>query len=301
MKPLQLLEEIRREVKFPRHGWASDTDHCIYLVFPILRATWELSPFELAFRRPTSSIPFSLFRDSLRMGYFQSMLFRILQVLGGIARAERLILSDANRNGAPIEEYGLVLEAKQLLPIWLDCFYFYFRILADRLTVALAPLVSTTPMSIFRKYRELLKEAESPSKDWHSKVNTDHFLRAIRENSDWYRNLVGPVYDTGRNKKGVRDSIAHSLADTEIIEGLGPSGKKIIQVRFCVTGDSDSGVIVPDIDILSTVTSVIRGFCDCLSSLPAEIWQERNFSVTDLAFRAEDNWPAVTRFFPSLP
>lgn len=134
MKSENLLSDLKQNVEFPRHGWAVDDDNCIYLLFPILRAVWEI---QQGFIEGTLTTPLKV-RDFDRMGGFQGLLFkRMIPILGKIARAEELILSGADRNGAPIEEWMPVKEAEDYLPIWVECFYIYFKVLADYLVVAL--------------------------------------------------------------------------------------------------------------------------------------------------------------------
>lgn len=287
MKPDEVLGNLRHETRFPCHGWAKDADNCIYLVFPFLRAIWERS-------ESSPSVPLAV-RDFVRMGYFQRCLFRILQVLGKIARSEELILSGEDREGAPMEDYLPVLEAEESLPIWIDCFYIYFRLLADRLTVALAPLVSRAPRSFPAQYKTLLDTANAgplPS-EWKLKVNADRFQRAISENSEWYYMLVG---EKGATKKGIRDTVMHRLVEQVVVKEIDDDRSK--GIRVCFEGVEKD---VPDIDILSSIPKVIKSFCEVLSALPSEVWEDQNFHIADLTFRAPGGtWLAVTRFFPRV-
>ena len=290
MKPEELLAQIKSRKSFPSHGWATDSDNCIYLVFPILRAIWELS-------ETPSSVPLNVI-DFVNMSYFQRSFSRILQVAGKIARAEELLLSGAARNGVSVEEWAPVAEAEEMLPIWVECFYMYFRVMADRLAVALGPLVlaGKAHASFPTEYKTLLKYAEAGDvpREWKMKVDASTFFRAIKDNRKWYQMLVGPI---NGKKKGIRDTIIHRLVQSIVVTEI---DEKDTPKKICVRFERAKSDI-PDIDILSGISDVISSFCDCLSALPNELWQQREFHVADLTFRAPGgSWPAATRFFPKL-
>lgn len=135
---------------------------------------------------------------------------------------------------------------------------------------------------------------------WNLKVEAEEFLTAVRENSDWYIQVAWRIDKPEKNEpkeKGARDTILHRLIRTEVLRvGVDRWRPEGIEVRFSAH-DED----VPNIDILKEIPKIIEGFCNFLSTLPKELWQDQNFHLADLTFRAPEGvWPAVTRFCPRV-
>lgn len=285
MKPEEVLYRLNHECKFPNHGWIADSDNCVYLVFPILRAlgiTVEGTP-----KFPA--------RTEFRMRFFE-LLFRekILLILGQIARAEKTLLRYPSLDGLPAEDAQKVDYAQKFLPIWVDSIYIYFRMLADRLASALVPLVSKSGRQIPSQYDKLLKKSEDQAiNNYEWKVNGDTFMSAIRENSSWFSILTSPQ----GGGKGIRDAILHRLADTAVIREVDPKGHTR---RVMLNFQSIESDVPTEIDILSTITEIIEGFCKFLSGLPLDLWEEKQFNMLDINYRSNGEWIPVQTFFPRL-
>ncbi len=283
MKREEILKKLTADVQFPRHGWIEDDNRSVYLVFPILRATYE--------RAEASPEAPLLVRDFVRMGHFQRLLFKIIVVLTEINRAEQLLLSDKDKDGASIEEFVPVLHAQELLPIWIDCFYIYFRMLADRLTVALGSLASKAPRSFPERYKVLWNDAISDKvPDYKWKIDGNAFMLNVKQHSDWYKALVGM-----ESEKGIRDRIIHTLTEPQVIRVL-DKDSRTRKIEVHLEGDA----IVPKTDLLLSISNVLEGFCKFLSLLPREIWQERKFMMRDLCMTETVTSPTVKRFFPII-
>ncbi len=290
MDHAEFLTEIRQRAPFPRHGWAKGQDACLYLVFPILRATaiWKQTGRALSVR------------ELDRMSYFHGAFKRILYVLEEITHAEDLIRSGGDRPGTKPEEYGPVDHANVMLPIWVEYFYIYFKHVAYRLTAALRPLVSNSPGTFPHEYKNLLKEARKGAfpTQWNIKVHQETLLNAIRNHSDWYCFVADDPTDPG--KKGIRELLIHKLVESVPQYEIG-SDQRVKRIQIHLREPRGTTEVRHDVDIFSAVPDVISSFCDFLSALPPDLWQEETYQVGDITYRATGgDWPTITRFFPSV-
>lgn len=283
-----LIARVQQDARFPAHGWLVGADGSVYLVFPIFRAIND---------RPWLAEPTPLSVDAVhRMSYFKRTFWKILVVLGEIARAERVLLSDAKREGAPVEEWAPWVEAHEKMPIWIDSLFRYFKVLANRLSVVLGPLVCAAPGCFPDQYKTLLATAQTDSvpKEWKAKIDADGVLAAIRDNSGWYRTAE----DTGKpGTEDIRDAIEHRLAEPCVGQEVDQAGKVLRIVVSFEGAERD----VPKNDLFAGVPGIIEGLCDLLSALPGQLWAPPGFQHGDLFLRATDDaFPGIKRFFPSL-
>jgi hypothetical protein len=110
-------------------------------VFPFIRAAWQRAPLDApppAGKHPLRS------KERQKLGYFQKHFWRVVKSLDQIAADEATLLR-ARPDGGSLDELVEQLSAHDTLPMWLDLFYVYFRMLADRFCVTPGYLTSTQP------------------------------------------------------------------------------------------------------------------------------------------------------------
>ncbi len=121
----QIARALNSAIDFARHGVASCKNGSAVLIFPFLRAIWELQQHNEQLQRERKI----KYRDVRYTGYFQDRWFRTLYVLNKITSLERTLGG---------EHKGFCwIDAHEELPCWLDLFFFYTPMLMDSMTVAL--------------------------------------------------------------------------------------------------------------------------------------------------------------------
>ncbi len=262
------------------HGIVREQDGSAALVFPFLRAIWELWQHNKEAIRQRKL----KFRDARYVGYFQDRWFRLLQVLNKIISLENIILGDQRTS----QEWSI---AYQEFPFWLDLFFFYAPMLADALTVSLGQLLSDAPDSFPREAKRLFGNSSWIAK---CKLRCDErdLLTAISQNRDWFLRLRP---DEG---KGIRDSIVHRLCKWQVTTIHGRS-EIDWQEKIRVELEGVAADISPD-EALDTISSVMTGLCSFLSALPLETWLRHEFEARDFITSATGNGIGG-RFLPTLP
>lgn len=278
----QISESLNDTEQFPWHGVARCSDGSVALVFPFLRATWELLQHNQELERARIIKAGDFFVAS----YFQDRWVRVCKVINKLAQLEIMILSD--------QHHLKSLDANQELPYWLDLFHLYFPMLLDATVVALGQIISDAPSSFPREFKSLFKEGLNID-GMKLRCAEKDFLEMIKRNRSWY-DQIRP-----KKEKSVRDSIVHRLSKwqitthTEINESSNIVLNKTLKAHLQGEGSDISSE-----DSLNNTKRFLIGFCSFLSSLPSETWISNKFDRRDLK-TADDENDIGGRFLPLLP
>jgi len=265
------------QASFPQHGIVRLQEGGAALVFPFLRATWELRQHnEEASRGRKIKV-----RDVRAVGYFQHQWSRVLFVLNKIS-----VLENTLRGYDRSFEW---IAAHQELPCWLDLFFVYSRMLADALTVSLGRLLSEAPNSFPRDAKHLFRDHSWLPK-CKLRCDNDALLTAVRQHGEWF-DQISPTIG-----KGIRDSLVHRLCKWRVVFALGNDDlPTAIQAEL----EGLSADLAPD-EGIALIGTIMTGMCSFLSALPAETWLNRQFIGHDLMTSASGRGLGA-RFLPALP
>ena len=273
----QIVQALNETTAFPWHGVARCSDGSAVLIFPFLRATWELHDHNRQLSRDRSI----KWKDAFVIGHFQDRWFRVLYVVNKITSLEGTI-TESDRGFDWID-------AHQELPLWLDLFHFYFPMLLDAMVVALGLIICDAPESFPRQFKTLFRE-DMEFSDAKLRCDEEAFRSALSNSRDWYKK-IRPM-----DGKNIRDSIAHRLSKWQVTTQRGVPGDSQI-VRAQLQGqDSD----ISHEDGLKSAEERLSGLCAFLSALPSETWIRTQFEGRDL-ITAEGIRDVGGRFLPELP
>jgi hypothetical protein len=220
-------------------------------------------------------------KELSKMGYFQRHFWKVMTVLDHIAADETVLVRGAEDQLAERSpEYGAAMGT---LPVWLDLFYVYFRILADRFCVELGNLASEQPGGWPRNFRKLVN-ADAATLRRLKAADAETLAQALRANREWFDHL------TSEGHRGARDAIVHLLADPVVQVRTEDGVRSVAVLRETPRGYEER-------DLLALVSEVVTGLCSMLGALPADLWNRERFEGRDLV-RSDGPWPAVERFFP---
>jgi len=273
----QIAKSLNDNDLFPWHGVAQCSDGTAVLIFPFLRAIWELQQHNQKLERDLKL----KWRDAFIVGHFQDRWFRALEVINKLTQLEATMLSENHDANWSI--------AHRELPLWLDLFHFYVPMLLDATVVALGLIISDSPSSFPRRFKVLFKE-ELNLDGMKLRCKDDEFIEMINKNREWH-DQIWPS-----NGKSIRDSIVHRLSKWQITTrtGFDESAAKIVNAKL-QGEDSD---ISPE-DGLIEISRILAGYCSFLSSLPSEVWISNAFDGRDL-ITAGDAKYIGGRFLPTL-
>lgn len=276
----QTLDRLQKSGRFPAHGWVTGPKGETCLVFPILRC----------FRTFEEGVTI---KEARIRGFFREMFLRILTVLRHITDTEAAVRGQWPEDGTSIEEYAKWREAFDLLPMYVELFFGYFRLLADRFTIAIAPTVSRSPQSFPKEYKALLKAARNGVPlEWGWNGDPAAFLHAVQTHAEWFELLVGPI---GECPKGIRDTLNHRLvAISNALIGDHPRDS-FVSLHFDGIGSD-----IPRVELLSAVGAVTSSFSRFLSAMPADLWRPQNYERGDFAMIWNSEVKSITSRFPQI-
>lgn len=271
---------LNAKTRFPNHGIIKRKCGSKVLVFPFLRATWEVALANQPGTRAT-------LRDQLDLSVFQDRWNKVILVLNKITKLENVILgfdSDEAEPGVRPEKHWEYVNAWSELPCWIDLFFVYTRLLADATAVALSFLVCNAPRSFPKDAKRLFLNS-----NWmrHCKmrVNANVLEEAIKEHREWFSLICSQD-----SNKSLRDSIVHRMSRWQVYVAHG-------DMRGMLLGTNTD---LPRDDPFASIETIMRGFFSFLSALPPESWLAREFKTSDLVF-GDSRSTMGGRFLPVLP
>jgi hypothetical protein len=282
----EVLSQLNQQAQFPKHGWARGANGGTYFVFPFIRAIWDWSETEAAKRLPV--------REQYKPYYFNDIFSKLRKVIEEIERLEALALRNMDLTNGSIDSILSLSYAQDHLPIWIDMFYIYTRILAERMMAPLRLIATNEPKSFPHEFKSLLKQASKGNIpiEWDMKGNNSEWTNVFNNKVEWYRVLRRDEYGKG----GLRDTLVHDLVTQVVMTSWNDDGTKGISVKFESANNN-----APDVDLFSNIRTIIEGLCEFLSSLPSEVWTNRTFQPRDLIIHVPaQDYPALTRFFPQI-
>lgn len=271
----EIARRLNLVAPFPQHGIVRWGDDRAALVFPFLRATWELAEHNATLTRKRRI----KIRDEIVAFNFQHRWFRVLYVMNRIAR----LTSAIEREEDVLNRFGELNE----LPYWLDIFFVYARVLADSIGACLGRILSDKPGSFPLDAKKLVRE-ESWITHAALRCSPDELRLALTKGAAWL-DLISP-----NTRKGIRDSIVHRFSQWQVYVSQNKGASRIAQAQlFGVDTDiaKDEG--------LSTIAGIASGMCAFLSALPMETWIRREFDGRDIIVSVDGSGLAA-RFIPEI-
>jgi hypothetical protein len=282
-----LIDALNRRAAFPRHGTLIDREGHTHLVFPVEQATSSVLV-------PRRDAPPSLAGTGwLRVAAFRQTLFKVLVILDELAAHERAILMAPPLDDGPPEIWTEAIAAQQRMGLSVEIFFIFFRMLADRLALALSYVVLDEPTSGWTDYPRLLKSAASA--DRRLVLPDDEaaaFYAAVLEHRGWFELLRKP----GGGGKGIRDAILHRPIATQLSMEVADTGETTRLTMTLMSASND----VPTIDVFAAVSEVVGGLSRLLSALPCALWSRRAFILRDLTVTYPKPTPHGLQYFPVL-
>jgi len=273
-----IARALNEVIAFPWHGVARCSDGSSVLIFPFLRATWELHNHnqELARDRRIK------WKDTFVSGHFQDRWFRVFYVINKITQLETSVTKSAR-------DFEW-LDAHQEFPLWLDLFHFYMPMLLDAMVVALGLIISDAPESFPSRFKTLFKEDIDFAA---SKLRCkEEALRTTLSRSRGWHDMIRPPAG-----KSIRDSILHRLCKWQVTAqgSVDPDADQIVRAQL----QGENSDLSPE-DGLREAGEFLSGLCAFLSELPPETWIRRQFEGRDLIM-AEEPHHIGGHFLPMLP
>jgi hypothetical protein len=251
---------LNSRLDFPRHGIVRLAEGGEVLVFPFLRATWELWQHNKESSRQRKV----KVADSRAVGYFQERWFRVLYVLRKITSIEKMLQSE----GRGFEW----IDAHKELPCWLDLYFFYLHMLADAMVVSIGRLLSDAPESFPQEAKNFFRE-DAWAQGSKLRCDAEGLLATVARHRGWF-DLIRPP-----EGKGIRDSLVHRLCRWQVV--LCGEGEVDWPKTVQATLEGVASDIAPE-EGLDAIEKTMSGLCDFLSALPGETWLNTAFEAQDL-------------------
>ena len=194
-----------QRARYPKHGWAMNSQGYRLLWFPLMRLTKNIRTFRKA-KGITSRMSV---RDQQERDPFYETLRNHAVALRELHQVTRLACdhpidtSDAELPEAPMARH----RAFEITPLLSDLALVYLRRLADRITICTRPVLFEHYKSAPREFKNLIEAVGTTSlADLRPICDAEELQEVIRKHSDWFDELRG-ISPAG--KKGVRDAREH--------------------------------------------------------------------------------------------
>ena len=244
--------------RFPRHGWARNTEGIKLLWLPIQR------PMQIAHTiRHDKGVVEHKVPGSGKDVYAFS---QIAQKLGMALRE----LHNLERRGRDIplstdtESVAFGFEVGEKVPLYMDLAFIYLRRLADFMTMAIRPVLFESIRSAPQTFKGLQALVNNQTKINALKpiCNSDLLQQALNDHSAWFDSLTAK---TGGGK-GIRDAMEHRVSYVTAIRqhGHGPP-----QVRAFL--QSSAGDVDVHVNLMSTLREIVADLCDLWTGLHASV------------------------------
>jgi hypothetical protein len=276
--------------KYPRHGWARNSQGFRLLWLPIL---WPIRfPENVRKKKGISQLPgFSIFRAT---GLYD-VIRQLLVTLREIKSLERAIVSESLTDSEGMQR---TFRERELLPIYVEAALSYLRRFADRFAIGAGPLLFGNYKSVSSKFRELRKDIRNPTKMAKAQPLCDlNLLRAAFDHhSGWFDILATERDSKVRREGGLRDALEHEGAFTylgmqHLIDG---------RQRFLVSLAAYSiGRPTWREDLLSTLRHVVDEICSLCCDIHISVGIDGSYHGHDCMLVSGDD-EDVTGFWPEI-
>jgi hypothetical protein len=235
--------------RFPRHGWAQNSQGVKLLWLPIIR----LFRSAQVIRNEKGVKPLED-RDLLDIEPFCKTTHKLALTLREIHELIRKSPGPPSTHGNP-EDWRQFQKVHDMLPLYLDLAYVYLRRLADHLTIASRFVLFEHYKSAPREFKELIAFTANQEKISHVVPICDLSLLecTLAEYSSWFDFLTQRATENGRTKKGIRDAMEHRPATVEI---LYDEGNEPVIFLFSRSRDVDSGQ-----ELIMTLRGIVSERC----------------------------------------
>jgi hypothetical protein len=280
------FDSVEKASKYPRHGWARNSQGVKLLWFPVLSLvrstnTVRQGKGDLALP-PDKARAWLPFYDGIR---------NLMIVLREISLLVRVPVSF--RPDDP-EGRERAWRAAELVPVHVDSAYLQLRRLADRLVVAVRPVLFAKSGEVspeFRKLRNVIQD--DCSMDRLKPICDTKLLRdAFDKHSSWFDILS---HEEGGHK-GIRDALEHTgVRMSSHLQQVGDEPTKFL----LSLGPS------PDVDnrwrdnLLSTLSHVIDGLCNLCSDIHSSVGVGTAYDQGDYVFLPGEDGD-ITKFWPEI-
>lgn len=249
---------VKQLKKFPRHGWAINSQGHKLLWFPIVRHIFNATKINpnmsggqfyelLAFEHSLQKLTLSL-RELHKSK-------RIAVLEGGIV--DTTGLADAS----DVDKFNKAIEASQLVPLYVDLAYVYLRRLADLLVTASRYVLFENYQSAPRKFKKLRELLSDNKKVEKLKPICDVTLleQAVKEHSSWFDIIRDKKMEDETGRKGIRDIMEHHPV--------------LVSVQYSKSGDDPwkVGAFLQQAgkhqELISPLIKIFEDFCELLTGI----------------------------------
>jgi len=287
MKVLHDFADVEQAGRFPRHGWAENSQGIKLLWIPILRLLGSVH--RIRDERGVSSLEA---RYSLYMAPFTKTTRKLATTLRELHELVRKSPGPFSLHQTS-EDWRQFKREHDMLPLYIDFAFVYLRTLADQLAIASRPVLFANHKSVpttFKTLRDFVNDEERV--ELAVPICDPHLLAsALANHSSWFDSLRQTVPEKGKPKKGIRDAILHRPATVEILyTGEG----RLAPFLFSPSDDVDCGT-----QLLAALRDMLAELCDLWTGIHTAVgWGERYESAAHLPLTGTDDdivgfWPEI--------
>ncbi len=236
--------------KYPRHGWALNSQGARLLWFPIRGLMWDSNIIREAKNAPVLA------------GFDRQRVLAFNQTISNLAVTLREI-GKLTREGLPspfetqdTEQHERWTRANELLPVHVEGAILILRRLADLLVNAIGPVLFERPGAVTPKFKDLHKalwdekEISKLRLICDPKTLRDAFIR----HSSWFDTLRHPE----GGHKGVRDAVEHDSVRMDLtVQGINDEPRRFV---VSLVGHKFESEITRD--LLNSLQTMVCDFCE---------------------------------------
>jgi len=287
------IADAEQRARYPEHGWAVNSQGQRLLWFPLLHLVENVQVFRQQ-RGIESPISAGAMGERKFLVDTLKKYVRALRELHRVGRHARDYSIDFDSSAFRSQEASTArTHAAEMGPLFIDLALIYLRRLADRITVATAPVLFESFESAPREYKNLIGSVKANRIDGFKPIcDVCKLRKAVEEHSSWFSALRGTNAD---GKKGLRDAVEHR----GVI--LWPHLTQIGNSRptYEVTMFSRSRDVMPVGNVLDSIAEHNSGLCAFMSALCDAAGWRGSYGARDVFLVVGDE-EDVTALWPQL-
>ena len=283
------FKDPKQSEKFPRHGWAENTQGVKLLWLPI-QYTIHLAKAVRDRKGATKELTPG---ETKNQYVFDEAVTRLAIVLREMQRIQRNAAGMA-MPAQDASDWNTAEEIHYLMPCYIDLAYVYLRRLADFTTEAIRPALFENYQCAPIHFDELRDALQNRTVDirWKPIVEISRLEVAYIKHSSWYNTLCGVSLD---GKKGIRDSMEHRLSlTTTMTMRTNRQPPEILAILNAKSKDVDG-----ETDLLAALRNVVRELCSFWTEVCYAVEFRKDYEQADLIPPFGDDGD-VTGFWPPL-